>query len=110
MLGHYHQRRIRKTPELYWDKMSLIEKKFFYLFITIAFILISLIMMLLPENFHWQDVIPDWFGLTLGEFVFYMILIGGLCWVFAIAAMLRERRKKKGGINSEKGIFRELEM
>ena len=46
-------------------------------------------------EFHWQDVIPGWFGLTLGEFVFYMILVGGLCWMFFFAVVLRERRRKK---------------
>ena len=47
-------------------------------------------------NFHWQDVVPGWFGLSLGEFVFYTMLIGGLCWTLVILAVFYERRKKGG--------------
>lgn len=47
-------------------------------------------------SFHWQDVIPGWFGLTLGKFVFYLILVGGLCWMLVIIIVIRARRKKKG--------------
>ena len=53
----------------------------------------------IPAGYHWQDDIPARFGLSLGKFVFYSLLIEGLCFILVIVAVLNWRRNRNLNID-----------
>ena len=47
-------------------------------------------------KFHWQDFIPSYFNMTLGEFTFWMLIVGilGLSALIVVVVADKIRRKR----------------
>jgi len=92
----------QKTPDGEWKmyarrkgaKYDREDKQILAFLIFGVLLIIVMRRIPIPAGYHWQDDIPARFGLSLGKFVFYSLLIEGLGLILVIVAMLHWRRKK----------------